>query len=48
MKNSVTENKNTLDGINSRLEEVEQHISDLENRVTQSNQAEQEREKNKK
>ena len=36
--------KNTLEGMNSKLEEVEQ-ISDLEVRVMESNQAEQEREK---
>ena len=46
--NSITEIKNTLDGINSRLEEVEEGISDLGTRVVESNQAEQEREKEKK
>ena len=32
MKNSITEIKNTLDGINIRLEEAEEWISDLEDR----------------
>ena len=36
-----TEVRNTLEGINSRLEEAEEQISDLEDRVTKSNQAEQ-------
>ena len=45
MKNSV---KNILDGINSRLEEAEQ-ISNLKDRIMESNQAEQDRkEKNNK
>ena len=41
MKNSITEIKNTLHGRNSRLEEAEEWISDLEDRVMESNQAEQ-------
>ena len=45
MKNSITEIKNTLKGINSRLEEAEEQISDLKDRVRESSQAEQEREK---
>ena len=45
MNNSITEIKNTLDEINGRLEAAEQ-ISDLEDRVMESNQAEKEREKN--
>ena len=45
MKNSITELYYKLDGINSRLEEAEEHISDLEDRITGSNQAEQKREK---
>ena len=45
MKNSVVEIKNTLNGINSRLEEAEEQISNLEDRVMESNQAEQGREK---
>ena len=43
MKNSITEIKNTLEGVNSRLEEAKEWISNLEDRVTESNQAEQER-----
>ena len=46
MKNSVTEIKNTLDGINSRLEEAVELISNLEDRVKKIHQAEQQREKN--
>lgn len=37
--------KNTLDGINSRLEEVEEQITNLEDRVMETNQAEQARKK---
>ena len=35
----------TLDGIKSRLQEAEEGISDLEDRVMENNQAEWEREK---
>ena len=45
MKNLITEIKNTSEGINSRLEEAKEWISDLEDREMESNQAEQEREK---
>ena len=45
MKNSINENKYTLSGINSRLEEVEDWISDLEDRAMESNQSQQMREK---
>ena len=44
MKNS-TEIKSTLEGKNSGLEEAEEHISGLEDRVMKSKQTEQEREK---
>ena len=33
MKTSKTEIKNTLEGINSRIEEPEELISDLEDRI---------------
>ena len=46
--NSISEIRNTLSGINSGLEEAKEWISDLEERVLESNQAQQEREKNKK
>ena len=38
--------RNTLDGMNSRLEEAEEQINDPEDRVMESNQAVHEREKN--
>ena len=41
MKSSRNEFKNTIDGINSRLQEVEERYHDLEDRVMESNQAEQ-------
>ena len=44
MKNSIIEIKNTLEGINSRLEKEEQ-ISNLEDKVMENNQSEQETEK---
>ena len=34
-----------LDGMNSRMEEAEERISDLEDRVMETNQAKQNREK---
>ena len=30
MKNTINENKNTLEGINSRINEAEERVSDLE------------------
>ena len=45
MKNSITEIKNIPEGINSRLEEAEEQISNPEDRVMERNQPEQEREK---
>lgn len=38
MKSSVTDIKNILEGINSRLENAEEWISDQEDRVMDSNQ----------
>ena len=45
MKNSITEIKNTLDIINSKLEEAEEWVSDLEDKVMENNHTEQEKEK---
>lgn len=47
MKTLITEIKNILDGINTRLKEAE-WISNLEDRAIESNQAEQVREKQNK
>ena len=44
MKHSINEIKNTIDKIN-RLQETEEYISDLEDRVMEINQAEQMRDK---
>lgn len=41
----MTKIKNILQGMNSTFEEVEEWISDWEDRVMESNQAEQESEK---
>ena len=38
MNNSITEIKNTQEGINSRLEEEKERFSDLEHRLMESNQ----------
>ena len=35
MNNQITEMKNTLEGINSRINEAEEQISDLEDRLVQ-------------
>lgn len=40
MRNSRTEIKNTLEGINVILEEAEERISDLEDKLKESNQIE--------
>lgn len=44
MKNTVNEIKNTLEGINCKLEEEEQ-INELEDRVVENNWSEQMKEK---
>ena len=48
MKSIMSEMKNTLDGINSRLDEGKDQMSDLKGKIIESTQAEQQREKNKK
>ena len=43
MENTITEIKNILEGINSRLDDTEEWISELEDRVVEIIQAEQEK-----
>ena len=43
--NSISEIKSTIDGINNRLQETWEFFSDLENRLMESNQTEQGRDK---
>ena len=45
MKNAISEIKNTLEGINSRLGEAEDHISNLETKVAENTQSQLQREK---
>ena len=45
MNNIVTEMKNTLEGINSRITEAEEWISDLEDRMGEFTAVEQNKEK---
>ena len=45
MNNTITEMKNTLEGINSRITEVEEQISDLEDRKVELTAAEPNKEK---
>ena len=45
MKNTTTEMKNTLEGNNSRITEVEEQISDLEERMVELTAAEQNKKK---
>ena len=45
MNNTITEMKNTLEGINSRITEAEERISDLEDRMVEFTAAEQKKEK---
>ena len=44
MKTKITEMKNTLEGINSRLNDSEEWISELEDRVVENTAAEQKKE----
>ena len=45
MNNAITEMKNTLEGINSRVTEAEERISDLEDRMVEITAMEQNKEK---
>ena len=45
MNNIITEMKNTLEGINSRITEAEERISDLKDRMVEFTAAEQNKEK---
>ena len=45
MKNTINENKNSLEGINSRITEAEEWISDLEDKIVEVTTAEQNKEK---
>ena len=45
MNNTITEMKNTLEGINSRITEAEEQISNLEDRMVQFTASEQNKEK---
>ena len=45
MNNTITEMKNTLKGINSRITEEEEQISDLEDRMVEFTAVEQNKEK---
>ena len=45
MTNTITEMKTTLEGINSRISEAEERISDLEDRMVEFTAVEQNKEK---
>ena len=45
MNNTITEMKNKLERINSRITEAEEQISDLEDRIVEFTAAEQNKEK---
>ena len=45
MNNTINETKNSLEGINSRITEVEVRISDLEDKIVEITNAEQNKEK---
>ena len=45
MKHTITEMKNTLEGINSRLDDIKEQISKLEDSAVEITQAEQKKEK---
>ena len=46
MMSAINEIRNMLDAVNSRLEEAEDQVSDLKEKVIESNQATKERKKN--
>ena len=45
MNNTINEIKNTLEGINSKITEAEEWISDLENKIVEITATEQNKEK---
>ena len=45
MNNTITEIKNTLEGTNSRISEAEEWINELENRMLEVTEAEENKEK---
>ena len=45
MTNRITEMKNTLEGINSRITKAEEQVSELEDRMVESTAMEQNKEK---
>ena len=45
MNNTINESKNSLEGINSRITEVEERISDLEDKIVEITTTEQSKEK---
>ena len=45
MNNTITEMKNTLEGINTRITEAEKQIGDLEDRMVEFTAVEQNKEK---
>ena len=45
MNNTITEIKNTLEGTNSRITEAEEWINELENRMLEVTEAEENKEK---
>ena len=48
MNNAINEIKNTLQGTNSRIMEVEVRISEVEDRMVEINETEEKRKKNEK
>ena len=48
MNNTINEIKNSLEGINSRITEAEEGISNLEDKIVEITTAEQNKEKNEK
>ena len=47
MKYTITEMKNTLEGINSRLDDIKEQISKLEDRGMENTEVEQKKDKRK-
>ena len=45
MKNEITEIKSTLEGSNSRITEAEDSISEVEDRIVETNEAKKKKEK---
>ena len=45
MRSAITKIENRLDAMNTNLEKVEEHVSDIEDKIVKNNEADQKRER---